>query len=93
MNKIDYIIENFDWERIHKAMVALDWFWGDDDEAPSIGRLVIKARDLLTQAATSAAQHDEECHAATGGLRATAWPDGELRLAFEVDLWDTINGG
>jgi len=44
---IDSILDNFDFERVHKAMTALDWEWASTDGVPEIPDLRQKARELL----------------------------------------------
>jgi hypothetical protein len=45
---IKNIIENFDFEKVHKVMVFLDWTWLHDVEPPSMGSLVISAQQKLS---------------------------------------------
>jgi hypothetical protein len=51
--QIDYIIDNFNFERVRCAMVALDWQWvcteGNGMSIPSIQRLKAMARHLLRE--------------------------------------------
>lgn len=42
---IDYILDNFDFKSVHKAMKALNWKWAG--EHPSMKDLKNKAKDLL----------------------------------------------
>lgn len=78
--QIDEIMDNFDFDRVHRAMVALEWVWtGCNGRTPDKGTLRCEARRLLRQAAKSE-------YAATGGLCAENI-DGYLRLSFEVDDW------
>ena len=53
---IDEVIDNFNFERVHITMNALDWQWqttrNDGMELPSIARLKAMARHLLTEATT-----------------------------------------
>ena len=50
---IENIIENFNWEKVHNTMLALDWKWAtynSGTEVPSIGALVVTAQNLLHDA-------------------------------------------
>lgn len=86
MQYIDEVIQEFDWVAVHKTMDALNWKYAGDEETPSVGKLMLRARNLL-QAAQDRKQDDYT--ASSGGFRATAWADGSLRLAFEVAAYET----
>ena len=92
---INDIVENFNWEKVHKTMTALNWIWHDSEgEAPSIGALFKCATDLLHHAYDGAEKEKADYMAGTGGFYARALVDEEtkeiieLRLAFEVCNWD-----
>ena len=92
---IDNIIENFNWEKVHKTMVALDWKWWDNENAsPSTGALFRCAVDLLHYVYDEAIENRCDYSVRTGGFRAQAIVDDEtkeiieLRLAFEVCSWE-----
>lgn len=46
---IDNILDEFDFESVHKAMVALNWTWSSTDGVPTIGELRRQARELLKE--------------------------------------------
>jgi hypothetical protein len=76
------IMNNFDFERVHKHMEAVDHKWYRDGEMvqPTKDDLKINARRLLTHAIWS----DEHCtNVGTGGFVAYKLPWG-LRLTFEL---------
>jgi len=91
---IDNIIENFNWEKVHTAMVALDWRWQDDYEPPTTGALFRHAVDLLHYAYDEAIENRCDYSVRTGGFYARALVNEEtkevesLRLAFEVCSWE-----
>lgn len=98
--QIDYVLDYFDFEKVHKTMEALDWNWSTTEGVPMIGELRSRARELLTEAVTKVKQNQEfgAGHTiATGGFRATAnryEDDPEkiyLRLSFEVADWDNYD--
>jgi len=82
--QIDSIIANFKFEKVHKAMTALDWRWslpGQDKLAvPSVSDLICTSRYLLSKAATG-----PERVWSTGGLIAERYEDGGLSLLFYID--------
>lgn len=92
---INDIVEHFNWDRVHKAMVALDWTWHDSGgEAPSLGALFKCAIDLLHRAYDGAEENQNDYTVATGGFYARAFVDEEtkevieLKLAFELCSWE-----
>ena len=88
-DQIDYIMDKFNFERVHVAMTAVDWKWVDYSDmsklsVPSIARLREAARRLLNSAA------DGQITTASGGFQAKYWPpEGEdeamLVLSFVLD--------
>ena len=52
--QINDLINDFDFQRVHIAMTALDWQWqtteGDGHAVPSIAKLKSMARHLLREA-------------------------------------------
>lgn len=92
---IENIIENFNWEKVHKTMVALDWTWYDSEgEVPTIGALFNCAIKLLHDAYDGAERFKSNYRVGTGGFYARATVDEEtkeiyeLRLTFEVSSWE-----
>ena len=67
-DEIDYILETFNFDRVHVAMTALDWKWRDPLAVPTIARLKQRAKYLLDIA------YKEQITIETGGLRAVYHP-------------------
>jgi hypothetical protein len=82
MNKeiLDEILDEFDFEKVHKAMVALNWKWVDG--VPTIGDLRRTARELLNDLVRG-----ELRGVGTGGLCAYM-ENGLIGLRFEVTNWE-----
>jgi len=80
MSELIYTVMNdFDFERVHKAMVALDWEWKSElKKVPSIEELKSTAIYLLC----SALRHKNKIR--TGGFSAS-FEDGELYLDFTIE--------
>jgi hypothetical protein len=77
---VDRVLEVFDFTRVQKAMVALDWKY-DDDAPPSIEKLKTVAKGLLFSAADD---DGKSCMHTSGGFQ--AWRSGEaLYLTFKVE--------
>lgn len=79
---INAVMEEIDFEKIHKAMMALNWEWWNQG-VPSIEALKKQAYDLLEDA------WEHECSTGTGGF----WVEYEgeteedyplLKLSFQV---------
>lgn len=69
--KIDDIMHNFNFEKIHKVMEMLDWKWAMTKfGVPTIEELKEEARRLLVEAANG------ETQVATGGFRAVCEKNG-----------------
>lgn len=92
-DQIDYIMDNFNFERVHVAMTALDWTWVDYSDmskssVPTVPMLRKAARRLLTSAA------DGQITTASGGFYARYCPpEGEdeamLVLSFVLAECDS----
>lgn len=84
--KINYIIDRFDFQRVHTAMTALDWKWQHMNDpvdqthrVPSIERMKHTATQLLISAGTQ-----KERVFGTGGFQAERYKDESLNLQFIV---------
>lgn len=80
--KIDEILDNFDFELVHRAMLGMNWTWNSCDCVPNIADLRKKARELLKELITK-----DLSEIGTGGLRAEKRGDF-LRLTFVVADWE-----
>lgn len=99
---IDNIMEEFNFAKVYKAMIALNWKWLDAKEGtPTLDELRKEAKYLLKRAAelrlgTLSDEHWEVGIACcTGGFQAKAYCDEDktkitsLDLKFIVTEWDT----
>lgn len=81
---VDEIMDWFDFDRVHKVMVALDWHWASaDDGIPSKGELRKVARELLWRVL----ENKDEYKIATGGFQAS-YENEVLSLKFIVSDWE-----
>ena len=81
-DQIDYIMDKFNFERVHVAMTALDWTWveGGNHVIPSITKLKQTAKRLLQAAAT------EKITTGTGGFQAKYCPpERDDKLGIDQD--------
>lgn len=79
---IDEILDEFDFERVHKVMVALNWQWHNIDGVPTIGDLRRNARDLLKTVV-----HGNHIRVGSGGFYAYK-ENGTVGLRFEVTNYE-----
>ena len=99
--EIDEVIKEFNFEKVHKTMQVLDWQWyhpGEDGtKVPTLDEIKKRGKELLQEAAESAAMSKGEYVIGTGGFRAEAqyYPKKEdeksflwIRLAFILEDWD-----
>jgi hypothetical protein len=84
MNKeiLDEILDEFDFEKVHKVMVALNWTWHSNDGVPSIGDLRRAARELLNDLVRG----EFRC-VGTKGFYAYM-ENGLIGLRFQVTDWE-----
>lgn len=78
INPIDEILDEFKFQRVHKAMLALDWKWAPANETPSIEELRAEAKRLLNELVNSKFKE-----LSSGGFTAYMH-DGVLGLRFEI---------
>lgn len=81
VEQINEIMDWFDFDKVHRAMQALNWTWYGKD-VPLVGQIRKQARELLTEVANT----DASC-VSTGGLKASK-TDGILFLEFVVEYWE-----
>lgn len=77
------ILKNFDFEKVHIVMTALNWGWHDTNgEVPSVPEMKTLAKKLLKEVLET---DNRLC--ATGGFEAT-YQNGILELKFVVSEWN-----
>ena len=92
--KIDDIMRDFNFEKVHKVMEMLDWKWAMTKYGvPTVEELRGEARRLLVEAA------NEETQVATGGFRAVyekngaSDPDPFISLEFVLEECEGFEDG
>lgn len=75
-DKINRVMAEFNFHKVRKAMVALEWTWRDEG-VPTIEKLRETARRLLVDAS-----ENEFGNIMTGGFKAEYHKDGEFSLEF-----------
>lgn len=74
----------YDFERVHKAMEALNWTWGSVEKVPSIDELKEQAVDLLIRCFQHSEKNKEDCLCATGGFEASSYYKEDGEIDFEL---------
>lgn len=98
---IDKLLEEFDFERVHKSMQTLNWQWyhpGENDtKVPSLEEIKKRAKQVIQEAAENAVLTKNEYVISTGGFYGEAkyYPKEGIkksflwvRLAFVLEAWD-----
>ena len=97
---VDDILSEFDFEKVHDTMVALDWKWtSTHPSVPSISELKNTARYLLIKVYNLRTNEYNDTHpevpvqVATGGFRAIALSNDDgvvdfLKLEFVITEWE-----
>ena len=75
----------FEFEDVHKAMVALDWKWFGYDDVPSTGDIKQSALRLMKQCVDEKLKRVE-----TGGFIVETDGD-DISLSFVISSWDTFD--
>jgi len=75
--KIDEIMESFDFESVHNHMKKTKWKWGMDDNTPTIGELKEEASRMLNDLVD-----DDLIFVSTGGFTA---------IKYKGDEWARID--
>lgn len=99
------VLKNFDFQKVHKVMQALDWKWAFSETetgVPSIGELVLHLQRLLSDASTgllrsvisSGGTVNKQYILGCGGFTVSAnyWHEDDcytIDAAFEVASWST----
>ena len=89
-NKIDNIMDNFNFAKVEKAIQATGWRWASVEGTPEESDLRKQARRLLKEVSVKyVKESDFRCYISTGGFKATKYFDGELELEFIMASWET----
>lgn len=77
------ILDHFNFEKVEKAMRALDWKWASSVSTPTIEELKETAIYLMKKA------YKENTKISTGGFT-SSYKKGNLELCFHVCQWNTL---
>jgi len=68
---IDDIISTFDFEFVRTYMVVNKWYWGYEESAPSIEKLINVAKSLLIEVIEESRKKGNNLFCCTGGFKAS----------------------
>ena len=89
-DKIDDIMDNFDFSKVETVMNATNWAWASTHGVPVEHEIRKQARELLKSVSQHYVSELGFRYAIyTGGFKATKYYNGELELEFIVTKWDT----
>ena len=87
--QIDEIMDWFDFDKVHKTMIALNWGWGVPQVIPEESELRAKARKMLRRVG-----FEDSIMCGSGGFVASRDEESDedgpwvrMKLAFEVASW------
>ena len=80
---IEKILKDFNFEKVHKAMQVTNWGWvNSEGKVPSIGRLVLRAEELLQDVS----KMDIGCSIGTGGFVATKMGSEDFGEGLQLEF-------
>ena len=91
LKEINNIIDNFDFEKVHRVMKFLDWRTRNDEdkiEVPNVSQLIKEARIRLIDAAELAVDNGEAMFSRSGPFMARAYYNKTVRdeNPFKLEL-------
>lgn len=84
-DKLQELIDGFDFERVHSVMKTINWTWTNIG-VPSQNDMIAKVHSLYSSIRDRVLRH-EYCYCASGGFKLTFDPNeaNELRLVFVLE--------
>ena len=84
--KLEELLDEFDFARVHDTMDVLGWHWANVDGIPEKDDMIPLVRSLY-DAIEDRVLNEEYAFCATGGFKLTFNPeeDNELNLVFEAE--------
>jgi hypothetical protein len=93
--RINEIMNEFDFDKVHKCMVGMGWTWFSAkgiDGIPSVSEIKLTAHRLLSDLATEYLRNGKTGYIGTGGLQvAYIHKDDFIELKFVVTEWNDIH--
>ena len=86
--KIEKVLKEFDFTRVHEAMKALNWEYRNEG-VPDTETLRQTARELLEDAIELRDKDNMKAQSSTGGFTAKCSKKGRLTLRFVLEEYST----
>ena len=89
--EVKEIIEEFDFGKVQDVMTYLDWKWWD--AVPTMGKLMVRAAEILDEAYSECESNKKDYSISTGGFcgEALYMEDSiKLSLKFVLTEWNTF---
>lgn len=84
---IEEIMDNFDFKKVRKAMLALDWRWMDIDRVPFVSELREEAKRMLVDTTD---KDENPYYLSSSGFDAVCDTEKKaMRLIFYVTEWES----
>jgi hypothetical protein len=77
-------LDEFDFDKVHKVMMHLNWTYSDDKDVPTVEYLRKQARGYLIRVATEALERNTEYITGTGGFRYEAKSTMEMKEPMDT---------
>ena len=91
---IKEIMHNFDFKKVRKTMLALDWRWNSINRTPFVSELMETAEQLLFDSTVATADDSGVYYVSTGGLEVICDKVRKgMRLVFIVSDWEVLKDG
>lgn len=91
----DTIMDEFDFEKVHKVMEFLGWEWfGAESGVPTTGEMRRCVRDLMFRAYEYATKSGRDHYITTGGFCVSYDNGGDaFEVSFKLAEWNTYDLG
>jgi len=91
---IKEIVDNFDFKKVRKTMLALDWRWNSINRTPFVSELMETAEQLLFASTVATADDSGVSCVYTGGFEVICDKVRKgMRLVFMVSYWEVFKDG
>ena len=92
-SRIDEVMDWFDFEKVHKAMVLFDWEWFSLKAVPEVPDLRKFVRDAMKYTYNEVISGKQMSHYITGGFNIQCIRDEDdvifFKVVFELADWQT----
>ena len=92
----DKVLEEFEFDKVHRAMEALNWTWAPLGRVPTISELIDEVKHQIDSCIRDFVNGKDDCAYSTGGFetRIDLDPDDDMPIItvkFVVDSWEEFS--